>query len=99
MILFKTPRARSKCTVEFRISTVADNSLQSKLEVLMKKQMNEAVTKSRSRISCFIIVVLLVAMLGAHPVNATTYISVEPIPSRDVVGQNALTMILSVGYP
>jgi hypothetical protein len=32
-------------------------------------------------------------------VRATTYISVEPIPSRDVVGQDALARILSVGYP
>ena len=65
----------------------------------MKKQMNQAITKNRSRISCLAIIVLLVATLGAHSVTATTYISVEPIPSQDVVGQNALTMILSVGYP
>ena len=31
--------------------------------------------------------------------SATTYISVEPIPNRDVVGQDALAKILSVGYP
>ena len=65
----------------------------------MKKQMNRAITKNRSKISCFAIILLLASMLGAHPVTATTYISVEPIPSRDVVGQNALAMILSVGYP
>ena len=65
----------------------------------MKRQMNKAVTKYRNKISCFIIIVLLASMLGAHPVTATTFISVEPIPSRDVVGQSALTMILSVGYP
>lgn len=61
--------------------------------------MNGKLTKSRSKISCFAMIVLLVATLGAHSVTATTYISVEPIPSRDVVGQNALAMILSVGYP
>jgi len=61
--------------------------------------MNGKLTKRRSKISCFTIIVLLAGMLGAHSVTATTYISVEPIPSRDVVGQNALTMILSVGYP
>jgi len=61
--------------------------------------MNGKLTKHRSKISCFAIIVLLASMLGAHPVTATTYISVEPIPSGDVVGQSALTMILSVGYP
>ena len=65
----------------------------------MKRQINKAVTKTRSKISCLVIIVLLAGMLGARPVIATTYISVEPIPSRDVVGQNALTMILSAGYP
>jgi len=65
----------------------------------MRKQMNGKLTKHRSKISCFAIIVLLASMLGAHPVTATTYISVEPIPSGDVVGQSALTMILSVGYP
>ena len=65
----------------------------------MRKQLNGKLTKRRSKISFFAIIVLLVSVLGAHPVTATTYISVEPIPSRDVVGQNALTMILSVGYP
>src|SRR6266849_3706665 len=63
----------------------------------MKKQMNEAITKNRSKISCLAIIVLLVATLGAHPVTATTYISVEPIPSRDVVGQNALDVLASNG--
>jgi hypothetical protein len=44
-------------------------------------------------------VVVLSTTLGTHSVKATTYISVEPIPSRDVVGQAALTKILSAGYP
>ena len=65
----------------------------------MRKSLNGKLTRGRSKISCFATFVLLVVMLGAHPVAATTYISVEPIPSRDVVGQNALDMILSVGYP
>ncbi len=65
----------------------------------MRKQLNGKLTKRRSKISFFAIIVLLASMLGAHPVTATTYISVEPIPSRDVVGQNALDMILSAGYP
>lgn len=65
----------------------------------MKKQINGTMTKNRSRISCFASIILLVTALGAHPVTATTYISVEPIPSGDVVGQDALAKILSAGYP
>jgi len=65
----------------------------------MRKQMKGSITKSRSTLSCFATIVLLVTTLGPHPVSATTYISVEPIPSRDVVGQNALAKILSAGYP
>ena len=65
----------------------------------MMMQMNGKTTKTRSKISCVAIIVLLFTTLGAHSVTATTYISAEPIPSRDVVGQNALALILSVGYP
>src|SRR5215510_2093221 len=61
--------------------------------------MNKKITKSRYKISCFSIIVLLVATLLVHPVTATTYISVEPIPNRDVVGESALARILTVGYP
>jgi hypothetical protein len=61
--------------------------------------MNGKITKSQSKIACLATIVLLAVTLGAHPVTATTFISVEPIPSRDVVGQNALAMILTVGYP
>ena len=82
-----------------RWSCPVDNPLQFNLEVFMGKQRNAKITKSRSKISCFATIVLLATTLGAHPVTATTYISAEPIPSRDVVGQNALAMILSVGYP
>lgn len=57
------------------------------------------ITKSRSKISTFVTIVLLATTLAAYPVTATTYISAEPIPSRDVVGQIALDKILSVGYP
>jgi hypothetical protein len=65
----------------------------------MRKRMNGTITKSRSRISCLATIVLLAITLCARQVTATTYISVEPIPSRDVVGQNALDRILTVGYP
>ena len=82
-----------------RWSYPVDHPLQFNLEVFMRKQMHRKITKSRSKIACFATIVLLATALSAHPVTATTYISAEPIPSRDVVGQNALAMILSVGYP
>jgi len=55
--------------------------------------------KTQRTIPRLAIVALLAATLGAHSLVATTYISAEPIPSRDVVGQNALATILSAGYP
>lgn len=61
--------------------------------------MNGNIKRSRSRISCIVTIVLLVGMLCTRPAAATTYISAEPIPSGDVVGQNALNVILSAGYP
>jgi hypothetical protein len=65
----------------------------------MRKQMNGATTKIRSKILRLSTIVLLAITLCAQSATATTYISVEPIPSRDVVGQNALDRILTVGYP
>ncbi len=55
--------------------------------------------KTQPRITRLSIVVLLAATLGIHPLAATTYISVEPIPNRDVVGQGALDRLLGAGYP
>ena len=46
----------------------------------------------------FITIVLLGITLKAHPVNATSYLSVEPIPSVDVVGPQNLDTIQSAGY-
>jgi hypothetical protein len=43
--------------------------------------------------------VVLSISLTAQTISATTYVSVEPIPSRDVVGQQDLETILSAGYP
>ena len=43
--------------------------------------------------------VVLSISLTAQTISATTYVSVEPIPSRDVVGQQVLETILSAGYP
>lgn len=55
--------------------------------------------KIQATLTRLAVVVLLAATLGAHSLAATTYISVEPIPNRDVVGQDVLAAILSAGYP
>jgi hypothetical protein len=60
--------------------------------------MNTPISKHRRLLSRLATIVLLVVTLGAHTVSATTYISVEPIPSGDVVGQATLDRILSAGY-
>src|SRR5215475_1714035 len=65
----------------------------------MQRSMKEKITNRRGKISRFLTIVLLLSILVVQPVTATTYISVEPIPNRDVVGENALARILSVGYP
>jgi hypothetical protein len=54
--------------------------------------------KKQSTIFRLATVVLLAVALGAQSARATTYISVEPIPSGDVVGQDALATILGAGY-
>jgi hypothetical protein len=63
----------------------------------MKNQINDIITKTRSKLACLVTIVLLVATL-AQPVAATTYISAEPIPTQDVVGQSALDLIEGIGY-
>ena len=63
----------------------------------MNMQLTEVITKTRSKLACFVAIALLVAILG-QPAAATTYISAEPIPNQDVVGQNALDLIQSAGY-
>jgi hypothetical protein len=61
--------------------------------------MNRTITKNRRGLARFATVALLITTLGAHSIVATTFISVEPIPSQDVVGEDALAAILSAGYP
>lgn len=41
----------------------------------------------------------LAVTLLATPAAATTYLSAEPIPSQDVVGQDNLAKLLAIGYP
>lgn len=63
----------------------------------MPKSMKRKITQIQSRVSRYLAIFLL-ASLTVQPVNATTYISAEPIPSQDVVGQIALDKLLSTGY-
>src|SRR5215510_6471563 len=44
------------------------------------------------------LVVAAFLLTTIHTVSATTYISVEPIPNRDVVGESNLTLMRSIGY-
>ncbi|MET0212001.1 MAG: hypothetical protein ABW292_03310, partial [Vicinamibacterales bacterium] len=37
-------------------------------------------------------------LLWTHTASATTYMSVEPVPNRDVVGEDNLAAIRSIGY-
>lgn len=51
-------------------------------------------THQRSRV----VALLLVAILVANPAAATTYISAEPIPTEDVIGDGNLAKIQSIGF-
>jgi hypothetical protein len=44
------------------------------------------------------LVVAVAMFLAVHTVSATTYISVEPIPNRDVIGAENLARLRSIGY-
>lgn len=53
--------------------------------------------RRRTLVTCCASIWLAVTLLAA-PATATTYLSAEPIPSQDVVGQDNLTKLLSIGY-
>ena len=44
------------------------------------------------------LVVAIALFLAVHTVSATTYMSVEPIPNRDVIGEENLARLRSIGY-
>ena len=44
------------------------------------------------------LVVAVAMFLAVHTVSATTYMSVEPIPNRDVIGEENLASLRSIGY-
>jgi hypothetical protein len=54
--------------------------------------------QSRHGVARVAALVLLVATLAARAVVATTFMSVEPIPGGDVVGEPTLAVIESAGY-
>jgi len=52
--------------------------------------------KTSNRLAGWLVAVTL--SITAHTVSATTFLSVEPVPNRDVVGELNLTRIRSIGY-
>ena len=44
------------------------------------------------------LIVAAVLLTAVHTLSATTYMSVEPIPNRDVVGEGNLALLRSIGY-
>jgi len=42
--------------------------------------------------------IVVAALLTIQTLSATTYMSVEPVPNRDVVGENNLALLRSIGY-
>ena len=43
-------------------------------------------------------IVLAILLTAVQTLSATTYMSVEPVPNRDVVGEGNLALIRSIGY-
>jgi hypothetical protein len=41
---------------------------------------------------------IFLLLVSVHTASATTYMSVEPVPNKDVVGENNLAAIRSIGY-
>ena len=51
--------------------------------------------RTRHTVGQAVVAILLTAV---QTLSATTYMSVEPVPNRDVVGENNLALIRSIGY-
>ena len=54
--------------------------------------------RRRTRQTIWLAVVAAVLLAAVHAVSATTHMSVEPIPNRDVIGDDNLTLLRSIGY-
>ncbi len=68
------------------------------LEVFVTQQNQRNGIKRRIEINSFAALVLLAVTLAARPAIATSYISAEPIPSVEIVGDSNLDKILGIGY-
>ena len=44
------------------------------------------------------LLIAVILLTGAQSISATTYMSVEPVPNRDVIGEDDLTRLRSIGY-
>jgi len=60
--------------------------------------MKSTITGRRTAFSRIALLVLLTATLRAHTNVTVTYISVEPIPTGDVIGAEALAVLEGAGY-
>ena len=60
--------------------------------------MNGTIRKHRITRLRFAAIILLIATVAAYPLTATSFLSAEPIPTADVIGQPALDAIQSAGY-
>ena len=54
--------------------------------------------ETRRKFCVFVPIVLLAATMATGPVIAQTYISAEPIPTPDIIGQANLASLESIGY-
>ena len=61
----------------------------------MSTSREEHVCRTKQTVGLVVAAVLLAA---AQTITATTFMSVEPVPNRDVVGEENLTRIRSIGY-
>jgi len=64
----------------------------------MTQQLRGSGMNSRIGINFFPVLLLLAITLAARAATATSYISAEPIPSAEIVGDSNLNKILSIGY-
>ncbi len=64
----------------------------------MGRHVHQSRAKNRSTVPVLAWIVLVCATLVARPVSAQTYISAEPIPSVQIVGQADLGKIEGLGY-
>jgi hypothetical protein len=65
---------------------------------MLERSMKTAPKERRCRTLASRLLVAAVLVTAVHSVSATTYMSVEPIPHRDVIGEDNLALLRSIGY-